>query len=619
MPTNNDPKTEKNYPKTISTIPNYSKTIEDYLKRLENKELLRFMTCGSVDDGKSTLIGRLLYDTKMIFEDQLSQLKSESKKYGTVKDEEIDFALLVDGLQSERQQGITIDVAYRYFSTEKRKYIIADAPGHEQYTRNMVTGASNADLAVILVDARKGVLTQTKRHSFIVGLLGINHIVITVNKMDLVDYSEDVFKKIVSAYTNMFERLKLALPYKSYSPDIYFIPISALKGDNVAKESDNMPWYKGKSLLEYLDTVEIKPLGFTYIKTTDHEPESQTNSYNSTSDEGNSKSNIQNSKSYESNSTSKTKPSPEPEPEPEPPASAGSAWRQLGSVQNSSFLASQPLRFPIQYINRPTPDFRGYSGTIVSGTLSNDDEIIIYPSMKETTIKAIIPPDYKEPDIYDSKSRIQNPKSHEGNPKSNIQNQEFTIQNSKFKIQNPSSITSSSSPAPITILVSDELDISRGDLIVKKDELPPRVSDSFEAMIVWMDEEPLKNREYILRIYTKETNAIVSRILFKRDVNTLEKMETKTLELNDIARVQIDLTEKIAFDFYEKNKSTGAFMLIDKITNNTSAAGMIVGESTKKKKRRVYTQAEIALNRFIREHFPEWECKAIEEIVGDSK
>ena len=593
MPNNKDQNSNKSYFKTISTIPNYSKTIEDYLNRLENKELLRFMTCGSVDDGKSTLIGRLLYDTKMIFEDQLSQLKSESKKYGTVKDEEIDFALLVDGLQSERQQGITIDVAYRYFSTEKRKYIIADTPGHEQYTRNMVTGASNADLAVILVDARKGVLTQTKRHSFIVGLLGINHIVITVNKMDLVDYSEDVFKKIVSDYTNMFERLKLALPYKSYNPDIYFIPISALKGDNVAKKSDNMPWYKGKSLLEYLDTVEIKPLGFTYIKTTDTDPiQSQNDSFNSTSkiqnsksDDNNPKSKIQHSKLNESNSTSK--------------------------IHHSSFLANQPLRFPVQYINRPNPDFRGYAGTIASGSMSVGDRIVIYPSLKETTVKAIIPPDYKEPNIY--------------NPKSKIQHQEFKIQNPKFdegnptfKIQNPSSITSSSSPAPITILVSDELDISRGDLIVKKDELPPRLSDSFEAMIVWMDEEPLQNREYILRIYTKETNAIVSRILFKRDVNTLEKVETKTLELNDIARVQIDLTEKIAFDFYEKNRSTGAFILIDKITNNTSAAGMIVGESTKKKRKRVYTQAEIALNRFIRENFPEWGCKAIEEIVGDS-
>ena len=333
-----------------------------------------------------------------------------------------------------------------------------------------------------------------------------------------------------------------------------------------------MPWYKGKSLLEYLDTVEIKPLGFTYIKTTDTDPiQHQNDSFNSTSK-------IQNSKSYESNSTS--------------------------NIHHSSFLSNQPLRFPVQYINRPDPDFRGYAGTIVSGSMSVGDRIVIYPSLKKTTVKAIIPPDYKEPNIYNPKSRIQHSSSYKGNP--------------TFKIQNPSSIISSSSPTPITILVSDELDISRGDLIVKKDELPPRLSDSFEAMIVWMDEEPLQNREYILRIYTKETNAIVSRILFKRDVNTLEKVETKTLELNDIARVQIDLTEKIAFDFYEKNRSTGAFILIDKITNNTSAAGMIVGESTKKKRKRVYTQAEIALNRFIRENFPEWGCKAIEEIVGDS-
>jgi sulfate adenylyltransferase subunit 1 len=478
-------------------------SIERYLKEHENKELLRFITCGSVDDGKSTLIGRLLYDSKMIFEDQIAQVKNETKKYGTVQDEEIDFALLVDGLQSEKEQGITIDVAYRFFSTDKRKYIIADTPGHEQYTRNMATGASTADLAVILIDARKGVLTQTKRHSFIVTLLGIRNIVVAINKMDLVDYSEGVYKKIVNDYNKMFLKLRESLPYKKYEAKIDFIPISALKGDNVVENSKNTPWYKGLPLLKYLDNVEIL---------------------------------------------------------------------------KSEFSA---FRYPVQYVNRPTLDFRGFCGTIASGEINEGDKIIVYPSKKTSTIKEIIPPINPEKDVTD---------------------------------QGPKTIKNAFAPMAITLTLNDEIDISRGDLIVKDNEIQPRFGDSFEAMLVWMDEEPLKNREYILKIYTKETNAFVSKILFKKDVNTWEKIETKTLELNDIARVQIDLTEKIAFDLYENNKGTGAFILIDKITNNTVAAGMIVGEATKRVRKRVYTESEIALNRFIREHFPEWGCKSIEEV-----
>ncbi|NPA03853.1 MAG: sulfate adenylyltransferase subunit CysN [Epsilonproteobacteria bacterium] len=473
--------------------------IEEYLRQHQKKELLRFITCGSVDDGKSTLIGRLLYDTKVIFEDQIAQAKNETKKYGTVKDEEIDFALLVDGLQSEREQGITIDVAYRFFSTNKRKYIIADTPGHEQYTRNMVTGASTADLAVILIDARKGVLTQTRRHSFLVTLLGIRNILVAVNKMDLVDYSKEVFEKIKRDYLLMFKDLRVSLPYKKYKAQVDFIPISALKGDNVVEKSPKTPWFEGLPLLTYLDTVK---------------------------------------------------------------------------VLKSEFEA---FRYPIQYVNRPNLDFRGFSGTISSGEIKEGEKIIIYPSKKTSTIKKIIPP---------------------LNPETNLERE----------------LKRANAPMAITLTLTDEIDISRGDLMVKENQKPPKFNDSFEAMLVWMDEEPLKNREYILKIYTKEVPAIVSKILFKRDVNSWEKIEAKTLELNDIARVQVDLGEKVAFDLYEENQGTGAFILIDKVTNNTVAAGMVVGESTKRAKKRIYTESEIALNRFIRQHFPEWECKAIEEI-----
>ncbi|NPA82163.1 MAG: sulfate adenylyltransferase subunit CysN [Epsilonproteobacteria bacterium] len=460
------------------------------------EEILRFITCGSVDDGKSTLIGRLLYDSKTLYEDQLSQLKRESLKYGNVEDEEIDFALLVDGLQSEREQGITIDVAYRFFSTSKRKYIIADTPGHEQYTRNMATAASTADLAVILIDARKGLLTQTRRHSFLVTLLGIRNIVVTINKMDLVSYSKERFEQIVRDYKKMFEKLRFSLPYKSFNPKVDFIPISALKGDNVVKNSKNMSWYKGKALLQFLDEERILRSDF------------------------------------------------------------------------------QNFRFPVQYVNRPNQNFRGYAGEIESGEIKENDKIVIYPSKKESLIDKIIYPI---------------------NPEKGVSKEFY-----------PSKA--------VTLTLKDEIDISRGDLIVKKDETEPKLNDSFEAMLIWMDEESLKNREYILKIYTKETNATISKILFKKDVNTWEKIETKTLNLNDIARVQIDLSQKVAFDLYETNKKTGAFILIDKITYNTVAAGMIVGESTKHKIKRVYTESEIALNRFIREHFPEWECKSIEEI-----
>ncbi len=484
--------------------------ILEYLKKHENKELLRFITCGSVDDGKSTLIGRLLYETKMVFEDHLKALKAEVKYKRT--NEEIDFSLLVDGLQAEREQGITIDVAYRYFSTDKRKFIIADTPGHEQYTRNMATGASNAELAVILIDARNGVLTQTKRHSFIVSLMGIRNILVAINKMDLVDFSKKIFEKISKDYEDMFKNLKYSLPFKNFQVKLNFIPISALKGDNIVQKSLNMKWYHGQTLLEYLNSVETQNLKYQF----------------------------------------------------------------------------QNFRFPVQYINRPHLNFRGYCGTIASGEIKQGEKIVVYPSKKSTKVKSLIPPCYKE----NQTSQLQ------------LTNNELTNLNSKSAIK----------PMAITLTLEDELDISRGDLIVKDGEKQPKLNDSFEAFLVWMDEESLKNREYILKIFTKETNAIVSKVLFKKDINTWEKIETNTLELNDIARVQIDLMEKIPFDLYEENRTTGAFILIDKITNFTSAAGIIVGESTKRKKKRVYTESEIALNQFIREHFPEWQCKAIEEI-----
>ncbi|WP_035587158.1 sulfate adenylyltransferase subunit 1 [Hippea jasoniae] len=464
-------------------------SIRNYLKADANKESLRFITCGSVDDGKSTLIGRLLYETKAAFEDQIEKAKYETKKYGTT--DEMDFALLVDGLKDEKLQGITIDVAYRYFYTNKRKYIIADTPGHEQYTRNMATGASNAELAIILIDARKGVLTQTKRHSFIVTLMGIQHILVAVNKMDLIDYKQEVFEKIKKDFIQMFDKLRLALPYKNLNYKIDFIPISALKGDNVVKKSYNMPWYEGKSLLEYLDDLSVISISYDNIN----------------------------------------------------------------------------FRFPVQYVNRANLDFRGYCGEIVGGKIKENDEIVVYPSKQRAKVKNIIPISDRE-EVYKK--------------------------------------------GCITFTTYEDIDVSRGDLICKPDESLPYVSNSFEAMLIVFDKE-LENQEYILKIYTKETIARISRVLYRRDVHTLEKERVYTLKLNDIARVKIDLNEEVAFDFYEENKNTGAFILIDKLTNNTVAAGMIVGIATKGKKR-VYTQAEIELNRYIRKFYPEWGCRDIEEV-----
>ena len=466
--------------------------IINYLKEHENKDMLRFLTCGSVDDGKSTLIGRMLYDSKMIFDDQLAAAESESKKYGTTG-EKIDMALLVDGLQSEREQGITIDVAYRFFATENRKFIIADTPGHEQYTRNMVTGASTADVAIILIDARKGILTQTRRHSFIVSLLGIEHVVVAINKMDLVDYSEEKYEEIKAAYAGLAEELKIK--------NTYYIPLSALDGDNVVDASTKTPWYDGKPLLGLLDTMDI-----------------------------------------------------------------------------SKEIKAENFRFPVQYVNRPNLDFRGFCGTIAAGSVKVGDEITVLPSGKSTKVKSII----NGGDITEANRSATT---------------EYAF-----------------APMAVTITTEDEVDISRGDMIVHTKSLP-RVSNSLKVMLVWMDEKPMDiNRNYDIKRATSVVSGRFEHINYKIDVNSYERTQVETLELNDIASCKMLLTRPIAADSYKENKETGSFIVVDRITNNTVGAGMIVGvtkrdedSSTDKK----YSDAEIALNKYVRDNFPEWECKEI--------
>jgi bifunctional enzyme CysN/CysC len=421
--------------------------IHTYLARHQKKELLRFLTCGSVDDGKSTLIGRLLHDTKMIYEDQLAAVKRDSEKVGTTGAGEIDLALLTDGLKAEREQGITIDVAYRYFSTDRRKFIIADTPGHEQYTRNMATGASTCQLAIILIDARHGVMTQTRRHSFIVSLLGIRHVVVAINKMDLVDYSRDVFERIKDDYTGFVAKLALR--------DITFIPMSALKGDNVASKSDAIPWYSGPPLLDHLETVHI------------------------------------------------------------------------ASDRNLT-----DLRFPVQYVIRPNLDFRGFAGTIASGVLHKGDEVMVLPSGKRSRVKSIV--------TYDGE------------------------------------LEEAFAPQAVTVTLADELDVSRGDMLVLPDN-PPHVSNEIEAMVVWMAEQPfVPGRSYTLKQTTQQMTAEVASFRYGVDVNTLEHRAIARLELNEVGHVQLSLTQPLACDPYRTNAATGAFILIDRLTNNTVGAGMIL-------------------------------------------
>ena len=423
-----------------------STDIEKYLKQHEKKSLLRFITCGSVDDGKSTVIGRLLYESKMLFEDQLAAIENDSKKWGT-QGGEIDFALLVDGLAAEREQGITIDVAYRFFSTDRRKFIVADTPGHEQYTRNMITGASTADVAVILIDARKGVLTQTRRHSYLVSLIGIRKVVLAINKMDLVDYSQKVFDRIDEEYRAFAAQIGLA--------DITSIPLSGLKGDNMLVASDHTPWYHGPTLMGFLETCEV----------------------------------------------------------------------------DDTRLQKEAFRMPVQWVNRPNLDFRGFAGIVTSGSVKPGDRLVAQPSGKESRVARIV----------------------------------------TFNGDLPLAVAGQS----ITLTLEDEIDVSRGD-VLSHAEAPAEVADQFEASLVWMTDEPmLPGRPYLMKIGTQTVTASITEPKYKINVNTMEHLAAKQLGVNEIGVVNIALDRQIAFDAYKANRDTGGFILINRMTNNTVGAGML--------------------------------------------
>ena len=420
--------------------------IKEFLDADERKSLLRLLTAGSVDDGKSTLIGRLLFDSKKLYEDQLQALERDSKRVGNAGAGQIDYALLLDGLKAEREEGITIDVAYRYFSTNQRKFIIADTPGHEQYTRNMITGGSTANLAIILVDARTGVITQTRRHTFLVSLLGIKHIVLAVNKMDLVNFSEETFNDIRNEYLELTKHLGIE--------DVTCFPLSALEGDNVVERSERTPWYEGQSLLEFLETVPID---------------------------------------QDRNMTD--------------------------------------FRYPVQYVLRPNLDFRGFCGKVASGVIHKGDEIVALPSMKRSHVKSIV--------------------TYEGE------------------------LEEAFCPQCVTLTLEDEIDISRGEMLVKPDNLP-HVGRNFETMLVWMDEEPMdRKKQFFLKHNTNTTRATLTQIMYKVDVNTMQHLEGTDFKLNEIGKVHITTAKTLFFDSYSKNRDTVAFILIDPITNNTCAVGMI--------------------------------------------
>ncbi|MCF8371049.1 MAG: sulfate adenylyltransferase subunit CysN [Bacteroidales bacterium] len=426
--------------------------INSFLNQDEKKDLLRLLTAGSVDDGKSTLIGRLLFDSKKLYEDQLVALERDSKRVGHAG-EEIDYALLLDGLKAEREQGITIDVAYRYFSTNKRKFIIADTPGHEQYTRNMVTGGSTANLAIILVDAVNGVITQTRRHTFLVSLLGIKHVVLAVNKMDLVNYSQERFDEIVSEYKNFITRLDI--------PDVHFVPLSALKGDNVVDRSTNMPWYSGKCILDLLETIHVS--------------------------------------------------------------------------SDRNFV---DMRYPVQYVLKPDNEFRGFSTSVASGIIRKGDSVMVLPSRKITKVKSIITQDAELVEAFP--------------------------------------------PQSVTVTLEDEIDISRGDMLVHPNNMP-RIERHFEAMLVWMDEKPMDaNSQFFVKHTTNTTKGRIDTIRYKIDVNTLHKSNIENFQLNEIGRVVITTNKPLYFDPYTKNRATGSFILIDPITNNTCAVGMIIDRMASK-------------------------------------
>jgi len=477
-------KTDNNY-QSDSLI---ASDIDAYLKQHENKEMLRFLTCGNVDDGKSTLIGRLLYDSKMIYEDQLEAVTKDSVKSGTTG-EAVDLALLVDGLQAEREQGITIDVAYRYFSTTKRKFIIADTPGHEQYTRNMATGASNCQLAVILIDARYGVQTQTRRHSYIANLLGIKHIVVAINKMDIKDYSEQVYNDIRKDYSEFARELEME--------DVHYVPLSALVGDNVVNKSENMPWYQGETLMQLLENVEI----------------------------------------------------------------AGDA-----NVQD--------VRFPVQYVNRPNLDFRGYCGTLASGILKPGDEITVLPSGKESTVKALV--------------------TYDGDLDEAVPGQ------------------------AITVTLNDEIDVSRGDMIVHRD-YQPHVTSHFKATVVWMTEKPLvSGTQYNFKVGVIDSAGILTAIDNQIDVNSLAENTASELRINEIGACEFSLSKPVVFDAYKRNRSTGSFIIIDRLTNVTIGAGMITEAVISSKSQALSTDQfsifELEFNALVRKHFPHWDAKDLSKL-----
>ncbi|WP_439291482.1 MULTISPECIES: sulfate adenylyltransferase subunit CysN [Rahnella] len=452
--------------------------VEAYLHAQQHKSLLRFLTCGSVDDGKSTLIGRLLHDTRQIYEDQLSSLHNDSKRHGT-QGEKLDLALLVDGLQAEREQGITIDVAYRYFSTEKRKFIIADTPGHEQYTRNMATGASTCDLAILLIDARKGVLDQTRRHSFIATLLGIRHLVVAVNKMDLVDYSETVYEQFKQDYLDFAQQLPTDL-------DIKFVPLSALEGDNVATPGENMSWYTGPTLLDVLETVNI-----------------------------------------------------------------------------INIREQQPMRFPVQYVNRPNLDFRGYAGTLASGSVRVGQKIKVLPSGVESTVARIVTFDGDLQEAWAGEA--------------------------------------------ITLVLADERDISRGDTLVDAQETVKPVQNA-KVDVVWMAEQPLSvGQSYDIKVGGKKARARVENIEYQVEINSLTQRVVENLPLNGIGLVELAFDEPLVLDNYQSNAVIGGMIFIDRLTNVTVGAGLVreaveqvYQESDK------YSAFELELNSLVRRHFPHW-------------
>lgn len=462
--------------------------INAYLAQHEQKELMRFLTCGSVDDGKSTLIGRLLYDSKMIYEDQLAAIESDTSKHGTTG-EKLDLALLVDGLQAEREQGITIDVAYRYFSTAKRKFIIADTPGHEQYTRNMATGASTCDLAIILIDARYGVVTQTRRHSYIASLLGIKNIVVAVNKMDLLDFSEDSFNTIKEDYLTFSKKLGMS--------GIKFVPMSALNGDNVVNHSTLSPWYSGPTLMEILETSSV--------------------------------------------------------------------------TANQNF---DDFRFPVQYVNRPNLDFRGFCGTVASGVVHVGDKVKVLPSGKTSSIKSIVTFDGDLQEAFAGQA--------------------------------------------VTLTLNDEVDVSRGDMIVLSDSQVVE-TNHLSAHLVWMHEQAAKvGIEYLFKFASKRINGRIESFNCQIDVNTQKHVQTEQLVLNDIGVVNINLSQPVAIDAYNINRATGAFIIIDRLTNITVGAGMVI-EGLEALTTAIQSDSEAfesELNSLIRKRFPNKASKEVHELIS---